>query len=318
MERQKLIGLHAHFYEHPFDRSALSGLKGTPGLEVLIRKFNEYGFERFLKIQYTGSNLRINRDNFPEIYDIVQEAGSILRLSLLPDIYIQGGETINAFTAGVERPILVLNAGCIDCLSQDELFFVIGHELGHIKSEHVLYRQVGAVLPMVGDFVSHLTLGISGVVSTALEAALLNWQRMSELTADRAGLLACQNRDASISAMAKIAGLPHKLYDRFNVEDFIAQAKDFKQLDSNPLDKIAKFVSIMGQTHPWTVLRAAEFNAWTTSGEYERVVNICGSNSITEGAESQFCIFCGSGLIGDEAYCPACGAQLPARPTFNP
>ena len=317
MERQTLVGLHAQFYEHPFDRNALASLNGTPGLELLIRKFNELGVERFLRIQFTGSNLKVTRDNFLELHELVREATTILNLPVLPDLYIQAGGSINAFTAGVQRPLVVLNAGCIDNLSTDELFFVIGHELGHIKSGHVLYRQIGAVLPMVGNFVSRMTVGLGGLVSTALEAALLNWQRMSELTADRAGLLACQNREAAISAMVKIAGLPHKLYNCFNTDDFIAQAREFKALDENPLDKVAKFVSTMGHSHPWTVLRAAEFDSWTNSGEYNRILNACGSRAADLDNTPRFCTSCGCRLIGDEIFCPDCGCNvLPSTTTF--
>ncbi len=310
MEKQILLGLEAHFYEHSFDRGALATLKGTPGLESLIREINQWGIERFLKIQYTGSNLRVTRDNFPEVYDLVRQAGTILNLNLLPDLYIQEGESINALTAGVERPILILNAACIDYLSPDELFFVIGHELGHIKSGHVLYHQIGAVLPVLADVVSPLTLGISGLFSNALEVALLNWQRMSELTADRAGLLACQNRDASISAMLKIAGLPRKFYDRVNVEDFIAQAREFKALDQSPLDRVAKIVSIMGESHPWTVIRAAEFDAWTNSGDYNRTLEAYGSQTADPENAPHFCTTCGSRLIGDESFCTLCGGKV--------
>ncbi len=314
MERQILHGLQADFYEHPFDHSALNALKGTPGLEPLVRKLNEWGIEHFLKIQYTGSNLKVTPDNFPEIYEMVREAGTVLNLSRVPDLYIQDEAGINALTAGVERPVVVLNASCIDCLSLDELFFVVGHELGHIKSGHVLYHQIGALLPILGEIVGHLTLGIGDLFSTAIQVALLNWQRMSELTADRAGLLACQNRDASISAMVKIAGLPHKFYGHFNAEDFIAQARDFKELDRSPLDKVAKILSIMGQSHPWTVLRAAEFDTWTTSGGYNRILEACGSQAKISEAEIRFCHACGSPLNGDEDFCPACGHKLTGAP----
>jgi Zn-dependent protease with chaperone function len=303
MQRQVLRGLRAESYEHPFDRSALGGLKGTPGLDLLIRKLNEWGIEHFLKIQYTGSNLRITSDNVPEVYDMVREAAAILDLTTLPDLYIQNEVGINAFTTGVERPVLVLNASCIDQLSPDELFFVIGHELGHIKSGHVLYRQIGAVLTELSDFVSHFLAG-------ALEVAYLNWQRMSELTADRAGLLACQNRDASISAMIKIAGLPLKFYGRFNADDFIAQAREFQALDHNPMDRVAKVLSTMGQSHPWTVLRAAEFDSWTTSGAYDRILQTCGNRAKDSEDETRFCTCCGSRLIGDEDFCPVCGHKL--------
>jgi Zn-dependent protease with chaperone function len=310
MGRQILRSLQARSYEHPFDRAALSGLQGTPGLETLIRKFNEWSIERFLRIQYTGSNLRVTRDNFPELYGMIREAGEVLNLPALPELYIQPGEEIDAFTAGVERPLVVLNTGCIDHLTPDELLFVIGHELGHIKSGHVLYHQIGDVLPFVGDLLGHLTLGIGDFISTAIEAALLNWQRMSELTADRAGILACQNRDASISAMIKIAGLPHKYYDRFNVDDFIAQAREFKAIDTGPLDKVAKVVSIMGESHTWTVLRAAEFDHWTSCGDYNRILEACGGSGTDPETATRFCSSCGISLLGDEAFCPACGYKL--------
>ena len=311
MPRHQLIGLQAHLYEHPHDRNALSSLKGTAGLETVIRKFNEYSIERFFRIQYTGSNLRINGDNYPELHGLVSEAAAILGLRRVPDVYVMGEEGgINAFTAGVERPIIVLTASCIDHLSEDELTFVIGHELGHIKSEHVLYRQIGAMVPMVGGVVGAMTLGVSKLISTALEVTLLNWQRMSELTADRAGLLVCQSANASISALAKIAGLPHKLFDRFNVDDFIAQAKEFKDFDASALDKVAKFFTIMDHSHPWTVLRAAELLAWIESGEYERIFNACERQAIEVGSPGRFCPRCKHPLLGDESYCPGCGVGL--------
>jgi Zn-dependent protease with chaperone function len=306
MARKILRGLEAFSYEHPLDRRALDSLKGTPGLETAVRKFNEYGVERFLKIQYTGSNLRVSRDNFPEVHDMVREAGRVLSMQPEPEIYIQEGGHINALTAGVEKPILVLNAGCIDHLSGDELFFVVGHELGHIKSGHVLYRQIGALLPILGELLSS-ALGPLRALSTAMEVALLNWQRMSELTADRAGLLACQNRDASISAMVKMAGLPRRFYDRVNVDDFIEQAQSFKDLDQNLLDRIAKVAIIMSHSHPWTVMRAAEFDRWTSGGGYDRLLAVCANR--TDEAP-RFCPNCCGRLVGDEAFCPTCSRAL--------
>jgi Zn-dependent protease with chaperone function len=310
MAKTKLKGLQALAYEHPFDRRALESLSGTPGLEHLVRAFYQYGIERFLKIRYTGSNLRVTRDSFPEIYDMVHEGCDVLDLSFVPDLYIEEGGTVNAFTSGVEKPILVLNTRCIDSLTNDELFFVIGHELGHIKSGHVLFHEIGSLLPFVSQL---LTSGIpfGEWLTTAIEIALLNWKRMSELTADRAGLLACQNRDAAIGAMVKIAGLPHKYYSRLNADDFIAQAREFKSLDENPLDRIAKALSILGESHPWTVLRAAEFDTWTTNGGYNRILDAYTGDKADA---PRFCPHCGTGLIGDETFCPVCGRSLIARP----
>jgi Zn-dependent protease with chaperone function len=99
---------------------------------------------------------------------------------------------VNAFTAGVERPIVVVTSGAVDLLTHEELAFLIGHELGHIKSGHVLYHQMADILPLLGSIVASATLGMGGLVSTGIQLALLNWYRMSEFPADRAGLLVCK------------------------------------------------------------------------------------------------------------------------------
>jgi Zn-dependent protease with chaperone function len=273
----------------------------------MVRKFNELGLDRFLRIQYTGSNLRVNGDNFPDIHDKLCEACEILDLPKKPDLYIQADGSINAFTAGVERPLIVLNSGCIDLLSADELFFVLAHELGHIKSGHVLYHQMALFLPVIGEMVGSATLGIAGLFSTGIQLALLNWQRMSEFTADRAGLLACQDTDSAIRAMIKLAGLPHKFYESINTEDFIAQARDFSAFDTSRLDWLAKALSIMGQSHPWTVMRANEFLKWIESGGYDEVLKM----PIGMLAElPNFCSNCGRLLKGVELFCPGCGLQF--------
>ena len=53
MTRKIIEGLYSKEYEHPFDKKALDALEGTPGLEILVRKFNQYWTDKVLKIQYT-------------------------------------------------------------------------------------------------------------------------------------------------------------------------------------------------------------------------------------------------------------------------
>ncbi|MGH7334657.1 MAG: M48 family metalloprotease [Candidatus Rokuibacteriota bacterium] len=315
MERQKLTGLRPQIYEHPSDQQALDALQGTTGLDSLVRACNEYGLERLLRVQYTGSYLRVNGDNFPDIHGQVLAAAEILDLPKIPEIYIQPGE-INAMTAGVEHPILVLSTTAVDALTPAELDFVIAHELGHIKSGHVLYYQIATFLPVIGDVIGQATFGIGALLSAGLQIALLKWQRMSELTADRAGLLGGQDVSAAISAMMKLAGLPQRFYSAINTEDFIAQARQFEALDDTWLDWAAKLVSGMGQTHPWTVMRAHELLQWIDGGEYERVRTMCHEEPVAGpgvGA-ARFCTQCGSALTGAELFCPRCGGKQRVTP----
>src|SRR5687767_853997 len=123
MERKRLIGLRPQAYEHPWDKKALDALQSSKSFAALVSKLNEWGFERILRVQLTGSNLRVTADNFPEIHEKVHEAGAILDLPTLPEIYIAAGGDINAFTAGVRKPILVVTSAAVDVLSDEELFF---------------------------------------------------------------------------------------------------------------------------------------------------------------------------------------------------
>ena len=102
MARRTLTGLRPQTYEHPADTKALDALQQTRGLETLVRKCNEWGFERLLRVQLTGSHLRVNADNFPAVHDALVEACRTLDLPKTPEIYIAAGGEINAFTAGVE------------------------------------------------------------------------------------------------------------------------------------------------------------------------------------------------------------------------
>ena len=57
MARRILTGLRPQTYEHPADTKALDALQQTRGLETLVRKCNEWGFERLLRVQLTGRNV---------------------------------------------------------------------------------------------------------------------------------------------------------------------------------------------------------------------------------------------------------------------
>ncbi len=330
--REKLRGLTSREYEHELDKAALRTLEGTPGLEPLIRKFNQWGVERYMRIKYTGSNLRITEQSMPALHRMLVEVCETISLGFVPEFYMQQDPTINACAIGVERPMIVLNTGCLAHLSQDELMFIIGHEAGHIKSQHMLYHQMGSLLPMLGQIIGSMTLGIGNLVSTGLQIALYNWIRKSELTADRAGLLACQDVNASIRAQMRLAGYPPIALCSGDVLAFIQQAEEFEGFDEDNLDKIVKILSVMEASHPWTVMRGAELHRWVENGSYQRTVQSrsyvqpaiaataqgqgeIGGQDQAQGQASTgggYCAACGRALLAEQNFCPQCGTpRLP-------
>ncbi|WP_315742051.1 M48 family metallopeptidase [Bradyrhizobium sp. SZCCHNR1075] len=311
-----LPGLHPYEYEHPFDAKALDALQSTVGLDAVVREFNEHGLERYITVQYTGSNLRISPDSYPKIHALLDQVCDVINLPSRPDLYLEWGYHINGFTVGVDHPIIVLTSGAIDLLSDEELLYLIGHEVGHIKSRHTLYHQMADVLPILADILAPVTLGIAKLVSSPLRIALLHWSRMSEFTADRAGLLACQNQEAAVKVMMKWAGMPTRYYDDMKLESFIKQARSFEALDYDKLSAAIKFIAVLGSTHPWTIMRSAELLRWIESGEYEKVINRESSYRLNIRDEDgvQVCRTCGYHLQGTEQFCNCCGQQL--RQTF--
>ena len=251
-----LKGLSHEQYEHPFDQKALAALEATPGLGAAGKFFTKHTVERFQTILHTGSSIKVTNYNYPKIYEYLQYACQILDVAV-PDLYVQWGYEINAQTTGAEHPLIILNSGLIDLCDDDEIMFIIGHELGHIKSNHMLYHMLAQTINIIIEAIPG-----GNIVAAPLQYALYYWDRMSEFTADRAGLLCCQNKDAAIRAFMKMGGLPIKEYNNLNYQTFIQQAADFKSLDYDGLNKIVKYITIAEQSHPWTVMRAAELMNW--------------------------------------------------------
>jgi Zn-dependent protease with chaperone function len=273
MARKILKGLSTTEYEHPADKKALDVLKKTPGVDLVGNAILKYGIEKINRIQYTGSSIKVTEDSFPELNALFIEACGILDLETVPDFYIYLDYSINAFSLGQVNPMVVFTSGTIDSLSQTEFMYVLGHELGHIKSGHCKYHMMASVLPILGEILGSVTLGIGNAVAQGLNLALLSWYRKSELTADRAGLLVVQQADAVIGAMMKISGVPKRYYGKALLESFIKQAKEFESYDTDNLNRIAKLYDTMNLDHPWTVMRASEIMKWIDSGVPEQIFN---------------------------------------------
>ncbi len=73
-------------------------------------------------------------------------------------------------------------------------------------------------------------------------------------------------------AFIKMAGLPIKEFGNIRTDTFLQQARDFKTLDYDGMNKVIKLISIADDSHPWTVMRSSELLKWIDSGAYGRFV----------------------------------------------
>lgn len=304
-KRNKLRNLKSIEFQHPFDRKALQALKNTAGLPKLIEFVNKHSIDRVIKVNHTGSYLLANEEQYSRIYKIYEKACSILDIKIKPKLYIKEGYVINAYATCYSYPIITLFTGTIDKLTDEELGFIIGHELGHIKCKHLLYKDVANKMSIISRIITDATFGFGGILTTGLEVALLYWSRMAEYSCDRAGLLVCQDFDVASKTIIKMAGGTLEKESDINYEGFKNQVKEFEGYDYDSLDKASKIFSVLDDTHPWTVMRASELQKWYDDGSYEKIVERKRTNK-----RNYVCKVCGRQNKIHSKFCSNCGEKF--------
>ena len=265
--RVRLTGISSRAYEHPADRSALVALRKLSGFDTLLKRLFGLFNERAFRLTYLGSSVRVSERQFPHIHEMVRDGAYILDLPEVPECYVMQTPLVNAMALGRDKPFIVINTGMVELLDAEELRAVIGHELGHILSGHAVYRTMLVILLRLAARAAFLPIALA---LTAIIWGLEEWFRKSELSCDRAGLLAGQDLDASRRVLMKLAGGAQ--LSELNPDAFREQAQEY---DAVPdlRDSILKILQLQGTTHPFAVVRFAELDYWATHGEYERILN---------------------------------------------
>jgi Zn-dependent protease with chaperone function len=252
-------------WEHPADRAALAAVRRIPVFDQVLRTlFGIFG-EKPIRLAFQANAVKVGPHQFPEIWDHYLEVCQTLDVKEPYDLFITQTPLVNAGAYGMDRPFIVLNSGSIRLLSRDEVTYLLGHELGHILSGHVLYRTMIVLLMQLA------TMGfpVIGLAARVVLMALLEWQRKSELSADRAGLLALQDPQATLHSFMRLAGGGRD--DETSLNAFLEQAEQYRH-DGDAADMVFKVLNLLGSTHPFHVLRAAELRDWIEAGEYDRVL----------------------------------------------
>jgi Zn-dependent protease with chaperone function len=170
-------------------------------------------------------------------------------------VFLAPGKVLNAYTFGLSSPkVVVLHSALLQVMDADELRFVLGHELGHVRLGHTwLNSLVGGMAGIPSPFVA----------SAILAMAFLWWNRACEYSADRAGLLACGEHRKAISALVKLAagvGAGARA-------DLARALRRIEAEDDHALASLGEALS----THPMTVRRIEELGRYATSAQYRRL-----------------------------------------------
>jgi Zn-dependent protease with chaperone function len=252
-------------WEHPADRAALQALRRVPGFDTVLKKlFGAFG-EKPVRLAFQANAVRVSEKQFPALHRRWLEVQETMDAPKPYELFVSQTPIANAGAYGMDRPFVVLNSGMLGLLNDEETTFILGHELGHILSGHVLYRTMTVLLLKLAE----LGFPVIGLAARAVLLGLLEWSRKAELSSDRAGLLATQNPEAALGAMLKLAGGGDAKDTSLN--EFLKQADEYRN-EGDALDAVFKVLNLLGATHPFHVLRAAELRDWVEKGEYDRVL----------------------------------------------
>jgi len=263
--RRVLTDIAPHAWEHPADKAALQAMRRIPVFDTVLRKLFGFFGEKPVRLAFQANAVRVSQNQFGDVYRIYKQALKTLDAPEEYPLYVSQTPIVNAGAYGMDQPFIILNSGTVALLDEEELEYVLGHEIGHIVSDHVLYRTMMVFL------LNLATMGfpIVGLAARAVLVALLEWYRKSELSCDRAGLLTVQDPETVMRTMLKMAGGGST--SDTSVQEFIVQAEEYRE-SGDVADQVFKVLNLMAATHPFYVLRVSELRAWIESGDYDRIV----------------------------------------------
>jgi len=135
--------------------------------------------------------VRLDANQLPELASAFAEICSRVGLQNIPELYLmQSGGILNAFaTRHCARDFVVIYSDILEAYGAQsgEIKFLLGHEIGHIRSRHILKQMMllpGMFLPLIGSA----------------------YARACESSCDRFGAFASGDAEASVRAMMILSG----------------------------------------------------------------------------------------------------------------
>jgi Zn-dependent protease with chaperone function len=262
--RVVLTGISSRAWEHPADRGALTALRELRGFDEVLKAISGLWNERAWRLEYLGRAIRVDHRQHPRVHRLFAEAAATLDITELPELYIEFSPTLNASCVGMARPFIVVTSRTVELFDDEELRYILGHELGHLASGHAVYRTMMSILTGLAS-----TLPLGTVVFRVILFGLLEWWRKAELSADRAGLLSGQDPAAALRAHMKLAGGSD--LREIDTAAFLEQAAEYDR-GGDLRDSLIKLRMLFGLTHPLPVARAADLRRWIDDGAYGRIL----------------------------------------------
>ncbi len=189
-----------------------------------------------------STSVRLSHRMAGDLHGMAEHCFEKLGLDIPLELYVYASPQFNAacFKPEAGQLFVMFSSGLLEAFDQDELRFVMGHELGHhVYSHHDLpigYILRGKARP-----------------SPKLALELFAWSRYAEISADRAGAYCADNFDAVGRALFKLASGLSGATIEFHLDDFLQQVDAMQVQDAEPGQGAPQ--QDWFSTHPFSPLR---------------------------------------------------------------
>ena len=198
----------------------------------------------YYKYLLEGHSFKLGEDLLPELNKPFMDVCEALNFT----------EPVESSQEEGEPHLVNFNSGLVNALDEDELRFVIGHELGHIISKNIDIKEI----------IEFVFPGYQGIPLLLYNKIAL-WDKLSELTADRYGLIACGDPNKCVSAFFKMSsGLSLNRFN-LNFETFLAENEKL-------LESFKKENTINVASHPMNPIRIKALQHFSNSSLYKSIV----------------------------------------------
>lgn len=220
-------------------------------VEDVLRKTTTSSRDAYWRSSMEGHSLKVQKELLPDFYELCQDVKKKLDFNDKVDFYITGDSDVNAFSLAAEDEgeahIVNINSALFDLMSQDELRFVVGHELGHlINKDTALVRLINFVFPP------------EAAVPVTLQYKIRLHEQLAELVADRYGYMATENLGVCVTAFFKMASGLDLEKMNVSIEALIAD-------NNRRLEYFLKDKGISRSSHPVNPIRVQALNLFATS-----------------------------------------------------
>ena len=293
-----------HDFLHPLDLAARQQLESVPLLQKTVTKYQSLVAERRTRQGLLASAIRLGPFQLPEVYKLLPPICAAFGIEV-PELYLTPGPA-NAVTVGHTQTAIIIYSELLDCLGgDDEIQAVLAHECGHILASHTLYREMALAMIRAGSSIASMGAPVVGqFAGMAIQSALLDWYRKSELTADRAAAAFFGDAAPMRRALFHLIGVPKWMPVDPNHGAFMEQAEEFDKITEKKWDRFLSRSLESGSTHPMPVIRMRELIAWADSTAFEQLMQIAKSD---QGDGRAGCLRCGHPLLPEWQFCQNCG-----------